>query len=221
MAVSHFLFPPARVRSPTRRLCLCPHRSVDRPARPLQTAAAVVQIRVLDPDDFVETVQSEHLAPAPVSADGVRGKPHVWRASHETADQPLFLHESTSRALGMVAGDVPDLVDSVLGTGQLKGQRQKVRGLVMRPPPPDVAAEISTAIRCEWRQPCIALLWPFHTRSIDVRCTQRQSCRVLGRLPVLLAVPSLAAGTLALCPAWSGCGVRCARALASARRAPI
>lgn len=115
-----------------------------------------MQIRVLDSDDFVERVQSDHLAPAPMSADGVRSKPHVWRAAHETSDQPLFLHESTARALGLVPGDVPDLVDSVLGTGQLKGQRQKVRGLVMRPPPPGVAADISAAIRCESPVHCAA-----------------------------------------------------------------
>lgn len=107
-----------------------------------------MQINVLDPEDFVGTVQDEHLSPPPMSEDGTRSKPHVWRAACDSAQQPLFLHESTARALGLKPGDVPDLVDGVLGRGQLRAQRQKIRSLLVRPPPPDIAAHVSSAIRC-------------------------------------------------------------------------
>eukprot|EP00892_Ulva_mutabilis_P008776 jgi/Ulvmu1/6270/UM028_0128.1 len=111
-------------------------------------APRIVQtINVLDAADFVAKVQDEHLSPPPVREDGTRSTQHAWRASCDAADQPLFLHESTARALGLKSRDVPDLTDSVLGRGALSAQRQKVRALLMRPPPPAVAADVSAAIR--------------------------------------------------------------------------
>lgn len=93
-------------------------------------------------------VQDEHLSPPPVSEEGVKSKPHAWRASLDTAAQPLFLHESTARALGLKPGDVADLTDAVLGPGSLKVHRQKVRSLLMRPPPPAIASHVASAVRC-------------------------------------------------------------------------
>lgn len=108
------------------------------------------QVNVMNAEDFLTAVQDGHLAPPPVSASGVRSKPHAWRSSSDTpdGDQPMFLHESTARALGLTAGEVPDLVEYVLGRQQLKAHRHKVRSLLMHPPPPTVAAHIAAALRC-------------------------------------------------------------------------
>lgn len=97
---------------------------------------------------FVEAVQSSHLFPPNTSAAGQQAPPQIWSTARSgDAGSPLFLHESTARALGIKPGATPDIVAEALGEKPLRAHLRRVRGLLMRPPPREVALDIAATVR--------------------------------------------------------------------------
>ena len=109
----------------------------------------MLQVNAQSGADFVEIVQNQHLFPPTYTAAGKQAEPQIWAtAGHMGVAGPLFLHESTARALGIKPGAAPDLVAESLGRGALVAHRKKVKGLLMRPPPRAVAVHIAATVRC-------------------------------------------------------------------------
>jgi hypothetical protein len=121
------------------------------PASSLKVDRDNLQVTAADTDQFVTAVQDLHLSPAPVLPSGTPCPPQLWSAVSQQEDRPLFLYDSTVRALGLKSGSVPSLVEAVLGPGHAKVHSDKVYDLFLQPPSKHTALAVASSIRFVFR----------------------------------------------------------------------